>query len=135
VSVLATPHHFVSATVAPPFRKIIPHQSSSALRRTAYTHSIIHRFLTPVSGHPGSEFQLKITHYIRFVRSKPRIFRCLSAELRDQDRAAVKERVFRSEQAFLFIACEREVWQGANTEATEQFEARVERDRSAEITQ
>jgi hypothetical protein len=57
----------------------------------------------------------------RFSRN----FRYLSAELRDQVRAAVKERGFRSEQAFLTAACEHEIWQGANTEATEQFEARV----------
>jgi len=55
-----------------------------------------------------------------------RNFRYPSAELRDQLRAAVKERGFRSEQAFLLIAaCEHEIRQGANTEATEQFEARV----------
>jgi hypothetical protein len=29
------------------------------------------------------------------------------------------------EQAFLIAACEHEIWQGANTEATEQFESRV----------
>ena len=40
-------------------------------------------------------------------------------------RAAVKERGFRSEQAFLIAACEHEIRQGANTEATAQFEARV----------
>jgi hypothetical protein len=54
-----------------------------------------------------------------------RNFRYPSAELRDQVRAAVKERGFRSEQAFLNSACEHESRQGANTEATEQFEARV----------
>ncbi len=54
-----------------------------------------------------------------------RNFRYPSAELRDQVRAAVKERCFRSEQAFLIAACEHEIRQGANTEATEQFEARV----------
>ena len=37
----------------------------------------------------------------------------------------VKERGFRSEQAFLIAACEHEIRQGANIEATEQFEARV----------
>ena len=57
----------------------------------------------------------------RFSRN----FRYPSAELRDQVRAAVKERGFRSEQAFLIAACEHEIRQGANTEATEQFEARV----------
>jgi len=54
-----------------------------------------------------------------------RSFRYPSAELRDQVRAAVKERGFSSEQAFLVAACEHEIRQGANTEATEQFEARV----------
>jgi hypothetical protein len=54
-----------------------------------------------------------------------RNFRYPSAELRDQVRAAVKERGFRSEQAFLIAACEHEIRQGANTEATTQFEARV----------
>ncbi len=54
-----------------------------------------------------------------------RNFRYPSAELRDQVRAAVKERGFRSEQAFLIAACEHEIRQGANTEATKQFEARV----------
>ena len=48
-----------------------------------------------------------------------------TAELRDQVRAAVKERGFRSEQAFLIAACEHEIRQGANTDATTQFEARV----------
>ena len=54
-----------------------------------------------------------------------RNFRYPSAELRDQVRAVVKERGFRSEQAFLIAACEHEIRQGANIEATEQFEARV----------
>jgi hypothetical protein len=45
--------------------------------------------------------------------------------MRDQIRATVKERGFRSEQAFLIAACEHEIRQGAGTEATEQFEARV----------
>ena len=54
-----------------------------------------------------------------------RNFRYPSAELREQVRSAVKERGFRSEQAFLIAACEHEIRQGASTEATEQFEARV----------
>ncbi len=54
-----------------------------------------------------------------------RNFRYPTAELRDQVRAAVKERGFRSEQAFLIAACEHEIRQGANTDATTQFEARV----------
>ena len=57
-------------------------------------------------------------------KSFSRNFRYPSANLRDQVRA-VKERGFRSEQAFLIAACEHEIRQGANTEATEQFEARV----------
>jgi len=55
----------------------------------------------------------------------PRSFRYPSAELRERVRAAVKERGFSSEQAFLIAACEHEIRQGANTDATEQFEARV----------
>ena len=58
-------------------------------------------------------------------KSIPRSFRCPSAELRDQVRAAVKERGFRSEQAFLIAACKHEIRQGANTEATEHLESRV----------
>lgn len=58
-------------------------------------------------------------------KSFSRNFRYPSAELRDQIRAAVKERGFRSEQAFLIAACEHEIQQGTNTQATEQFEARV----------
>ena len=54
-----------------------------------------------------------------------RSFRYPSAELRDQVRATVKARGFSSEQAFLIAACEHEIRQGANTGATEQFEARV----------
>jgi hypothetical protein len=54
-----------------------------------------------------------------------RNFRYPSAEFRDRVRAAVKERGFRSEQAFLISACEHEIRQGANTGTTEQFEARV----------
>jgi len=54
-----------------------------------------------------------------------RNFRYPSAELREQVRAAVKERGFRSEQAFLIAACEHDIRQGPNTEATAQFEARV----------
>jgi len=54
-----------------------------------------------------------------------RNFRYPSAELREQVRVAVRERGFRSEQAFLIAACEHEIRQGANAEATTQFEARV----------
>jgi hypothetical protein len=62
-----------------------------------------------------------------FVNKKytSRNFRHPSAELRKQVRAAVRERGFRSEQAFLIATCEHEIRQGANTEATTQFEARV----------
>src|ERR1700688_5316129 len=52
-------------------------------------------------------------------------FRYTSAELREKIRVAVKERGFRSEQAFLIAACEHELRQGDSTEATTQFEARV----------
>ncbi len=54
-----------------------------------------------------------------------RNFRYPSAELREKVRIAVKERGFRSEQAFLIAACEHELRQGDNTEATTQFEARM----------
>jgi hypothetical protein len=54
-----------------------------------------------------------------------RNFRYPSAELREKVRMAVKERGFRSEQAFLIAACEHELRQGDNTEATTQFEARM----------
>src|ERR1700675_2350724 len=54
-----------------------------------------------------------------------RNFRYPSVELREKVRIAVKEHGFRSEQAFLIAACEHELRQGDNTEATTQFEARV----------
>jgi hypothetical protein len=54
-----------------------------------------------------------------------RNFRYPSAELRDQVRACARERGFRSEHAFLIAACEHEIRQGANTEATAQFETGV----------
>ena len=54
-----------------------------------------------------------------------RNFRYPSAELREKVRVAVKERGFRSEQAFLIAACEHELRQGDSTEAITQFEARV----------
>jgi len=54
-----------------------------------------------------------------------RNFRYPSAELRDRVRIAVKERGFRSEQAFLIAACEHELREGDNTEATAQLEARI----------
>ncbi len=54
-----------------------------------------------------------------------RNFRYPSAELRDKVRIAVKERGFRSEQAFLIAACQHELREGDNTEATAQLEARI----------
>lgn len=54
-----------------------------------------------------------------------RNFRYPSAELREKVHIAVKERGFRSEQAFLIAACEHELRQGDNTDATTQFEARM----------
>ena len=54
-----------------------------------------------------------------------RNFRYPSAQLRDRVRTAVKERGFRSEQAFLIAACERELRESNNAEATTQLEARI----------
>src|SRR6516165_1148610 len=54
-----------------------------------------------------------------------RNFRYPCGELRDRVRTAVKERGFRSEQAFLIAACEHELRQTDNTEATSQMEARI----------
>ena len=55
----------------------------------------------------------------------PRTFRYPSADLRDQVRAAVKERGFRTEQAFLLAACEHELQKGDNIEAMDDLEARI----------
>jgi hypothetical protein len=55
----------------------------------------------------------------------PRTFRYPSADLRDQVRAAVKERGFRTEQAFLIAACEHELQRGDGTEAMDNLEARI----------
>jgi len=55
----------------------------------------------------------------------PRTFRYPSADLRDQVRAAAKERGFRTEQAFLIAACEHELQKGDNTEAMDDLEARI----------
>ena len=55
----------------------------------------------------------------------PRTFRYPSADLRDQVRAAVKERGFRTEQAFLIAACEHELQKGDNTEAMDDLETRI----------
>jgi hypothetical protein len=54
-----------------------------------------------------------------------RNFRYPSADLREKVRAAVKERGFRSEQAFLITACSNELRRGENTEAVTQFESRI----------
>ncbi len=54
-----------------------------------------------------------------------RNFRYPSAELRNRVRIAVKERGFRSEQAFLIAACEHEFRESDNKEATAQLEARI----------
>jgi hypothetical protein len=54
-----------------------------------------------------------------------RNFRYPSAELRDRVRLAVKEQGFRSEQAFLVAACERELRESDDSEATAQLEARI----------
>src|SRR5437773_4207205 len=48
-----------------------------------------------------------------------------SREFRDRVRSAATERGFRSEQAFILTACEHELRQGDNTEATAQLEARI----------
>ena len=55
----------------------------------------------------------------------PRTFRYPSADLRDKVRAAVKERRFRTEQAFLIAACEHELGRGDNTEAMDDLEGRI----------
>ena len=60
--------------------------------------------------------------------AKPRTERSLlfpSKEFREQVLKASKDRGFRSEQAFILAACEREIRRGDNTEAVTQFEARV----------
>ena len=54
-----------------------------------------------------------------------RNFRYPSAELRNRVRLAVKERGFRSEQAFLVAACERELRESDSAEATDRLEARI----------
>src|SRR5260370_4331387 len=48
-----------------------------------------------------------------------------SREFRDRVRSAASERGFRSEQAFILTACEHELREGDNTEATAQLEARI----------
>jgi len=64
----------------------------------------------------------------RKYMAKPRIERSLlfpNKEFREQVRKASKDRGFRSEQAFILAACEREIRSGDNAEAVTQFEARV----------
>ena len=58
-------------------------------------------------------------------KSISRNFRYPSADLREKVRVAVKERGFRSEQAFLITACANELRRGENTEAVTQFESRI----------
>jgi hypothetical protein len=60
--------------------------------------------------------------------AKPRIERSLlfpNKEFRDRVRKASKDRGFRSEQAFILAACEREIRRGDDTESVTQFEARI----------
>jgi hypothetical protein len=62
------------------------------------------------------------------LMKKQRIERNLlfpSREFRDRVRSAASERGFRSEQAFILTACEHELREGDNTEATAQLEARI----------
>jgi hypothetical protein len=54
-----------------------------------------------------------------------RTYRYPSGELREKVLAAVKERGFRSEQAFILTACENELRRGENTDAVTQYESRV----------
>jgi hypothetical protein len=54
-----------------------------------------------------------------------RNFRYSSAALRDQVRAGVKQRGFRSEQAFLTAACEQALRDGDGAEAIEDLEDRI----------
>ena len=60
--------------------------------------------------------------------AKPRIERSLlfpNKEFRERVRKASKDRGFRSEQAFILAACEREIRRGDDTESVTQFEARI----------
>jgi hypothetical protein len=52
-----------------------------------------------------------------------RTYRYPSGELLERVPAAVKKRGFRSDQAFLIAACEQQLREGDNTEATTQLEA------------
>src|SRR6266446_9573767 len=62
------------------------------------------------------------------IMAKPRIERSLlfpNKEFRERVRKASKDRGFRSEQAFILAACEREIRRGDDTESVTQFEARI----------
>src|SRR5438876_4606261 len=64
----------------------------------------------------------------RKYMAKPRIERSLlfpNKEFRERVRKASKDRGFRSEQAFILAACEREIRRGDDTESVTQFEARI----------
>jgi len=60
--------------------------------------------------------------------AKPRIERSLlfpNKKFRERVRTASKDRGFRSEQALILAACEREIRRGDDTESVTQFEARI----------
>ena len=60
--------------------------------------------------------------------AKPRIERSLlfpSKEFRERVRKASKDRGFRSEQAFILAACEREIRRGDDDQSITHFEARI----------
>src|SRR5260370_9704631 len=64
----------------------------------------------------------------RKYMEKPRIERSLlfpNKEFRERVRKASKDRGFRSEQAFILAACEREIRRGDDTESVTQFETRI----------
>src|SRR5260370_41923513 len=64
----------------------------------------------------------------RKYMAKPRIERSLlfqNKEFRERVRRAAKERSFRSEQAFILAACEREIRSGDDTDTVTQFKARI----------
>src|SRR5260370_3317800 len=64
----------------------------------------------------------------RKYMAKPRIERSLlfpNKEFRERVLKASKDRGFRSEQAFILAACEREIRRGDDTESVTQFETRI----------
>src|SRR5258706_710936 len=64
----------------------------------------------------------------RKYMAKPRIERSLlfpNKEFRERVRKASKDRGFRSEQAIILTACEREIHRADDTESLTQFEARI----------